>query len=213
MIKEFKERKQKEEERLNELSKQLDKVKETQQVVKELIGRCNKLEEKSIVYEKRLEGVEKGLTGTEKKLEGHDTSRVLGVIIIVIIVFVVILLYNNEYDKMQKEIHELQKEVHVLQETVDSLPVNTCAQNNLNAIEIFVNAVFPMKEKEMYDKNGNTFYYDPDCKYAISNPIFCDWREIGGEDSKGNAVKIYRLTNGDFAYIPSNFNVDISRLN
>lgn len=206
MLREIKERKQKEEKLFKKLSKRLGEVEKTQQDIEELIEEYNKLEEKNEIVKKRLQEVEKGL-------EGHDISRIFFVVIMIAIVIAAIYVHNTDYDRLQEQIHALQRENQALQETVDAISVNVGAKNGLNATEVFVDTVLPMKEREMYDKNGNTFYYDPDCKYAITNPIFCDWDSLRGEDSKGNKLTIYRLTNGDFAYIPSNFNVDIVNLN
>lgn len=210
MLREIKQRKQKEEKRLNELSKRLVEVEETQEAAED---RLQSLEKGLTDTKKRLTDVEGRLTATENRLGGHDTSRIWSVIIIIVILIGSAIIYNTDSDRQEEKIHALQEQINELRETVDSLPANIGAQNNLNATEIFVDAALPMEKWELYDENGNTFYYDPDCKYAISNPIFCNWSWTIGEDSKGNSVRIYRLTNGDFAYILSSFNVDLSNLN
>ena len=166
---------------------------------------------------------------TEQKNSMINITAIIAVFLVVIIIFGIsakmhtqnqindleeqIYLKQEKNGDLQNQILELQKEIEKMQEKVNTVSIIVGTQNNLNATEIFANAVLPMEEGKMYDENGNTFYYDPDCKETISEPIFCsDWRTYG-IDSKGNAIWIYRLTNGDFAYIPSNFNVDIVNLN
>lgn len=179
MLREIKERKKKEEELFKKLSKRLGEVKKTQQDIEELIEEYNKLEEKNEIVRKRLQEVEKGLDEAKNRLdeaknrlEGHDISRIFFVVIMIAIVIAAIYVHNTDYDRLQEQIHALQRENQALQETVDAISVNVGAKNGLNATEVFVDTVFPMKEREMYDKNGNTFYYDPDCKYAITIQYF-----------------------------------------
>ena len=106
-------------------------------------------------------------------------------------------------------IHSANKKIDTLQEEVQALQSTKVESTQLNATEEFINAIFPMGDRILYDINGNTFYSDPDCKYAITNPEFCSSRCKVGEDSLGNSICIYRLTNGSFAYIPSNFSVNL----
>lgn len=123
-------------------------------------------------------------------------AYVITVIIVLVLAFAIPYAIN-----VNQKIDALQEEVQTLQlQYVSTQP---------NVTEEFINAVFPMEDKTLYDRNGNTFYRDPDCKYAITNPEFCSYRCKSGENSLGNNIDIYRLTDGNFAYIPSNFSVNL----
>ena len=125
-----------------------------------------------------------------------------GVIAIVSMILCVVLFIMIH--RSNKEIDALQEEVQALQST----NVVSVVSTQPSATEEFVNAVFPVEDRIWYDRNGNTFYRDPDCKYAItSDPEFCSDDYFLGKDSSGNRIRVYRLTDGSFAYIPSNFSV------
>ena len=104
------------------------------------------------------------------------------------------------------------KEIDALQEEVKALQTINVVSMQPNATEAFINAIFPMEDHIWSDHNGNTFYSDPNCKYAITTaPEFCSNDYIFGEDSSGNSILVYRLKDGSFAYIPSNFRVNLWR--
>lgn len=124
-------------------------------------------------------------------------------IAVIVLVLAVAILYsmligaNKKIDVLQEKVQTLQSQ-HLI-DAVSTQP---------NATEEFINAVFPMDDQIWYDQNGNTFYRDTDCKHTITtDPEFCSKDHIWVEDSSGNNIKVYRLTDGSFAYIPSNFSV------
>ncbi len=130
-----------------------------------------------------------------------------GIAAIIVLVLAVAILYAMLIGA-NKKIDVLQEKVQALQST----NVVSVMSTQPNATEEFINAVFPVEDGIWYDYNGNTFYRDPDCKYAIiSDPEFCNHDYIFGEDSSGNRIEVYRLTDGSFAYIPSNFSVILWR--
>ncbi len=166
---------------------------------------------------------QKTIDSRVKNLEdGWGFLKWVVVILIIVVIVMGVQLYNEKIiiDGQQEEINAQQEEVNMLHEEIDAISVNVSAQTDSDAAATFIDAVLPRKDgewynkdDEWYDKNGNKFYYDPDCKYAISNPRFCTYDSVFGEDSKGNTIKVYRLANGDFAYIQSNFSVDLKRVN
>lgn len=79
----------------------------------------------------------------------------------------------------------------------------------------FLEAVLPMGNREMRDVSKNKYYYDRDCQYEIVNPVFStgDYDYVTGNDSEGNSVRIYRLTNGSFAYTRAEYSTEFENLN
>lgn len=109
--------------------------------------------------------------------------------------------------EVQDSIETVTEQITAYKEAVDTAPETGNA--NSDATAIFADSVLPMGNRKLYDENGNTFYSDPDCTYAITNPEFSTWSSMCGKDSKGTTVRILRLTDGDFAYIQANYNVDL----
>lgn len=88
-------------------------------------------------------------------------------------------------------------------------------KNNISEYEIIeavlvVDLIFPKGDgkKTYVDQNKNTFYEDPECANPIENPIFATRKSILAYDSAENEVDIYRLADGGFAFLQTNFNPD-----
>ena len=82
--------------------------------------------------------------------------------------------------------------------------------------EVFVNCIFSDNGNHYVDENNNTFYSDPDCTKEIPDDnlrfITHNIGYIQGEDSHGNSIHCYLLENREIAYIPSNKNVNLVRI-
>lgn len=170
--------------------------------IEELEEAVDFLDESFSDMETKMEKMEKMQNETCNTQQSRIDKLINLIAYVTTVIIVLVLAFAIPYAiNVNQKIDALQEEVQTLQlQYVSTQP---------NAAEEFINAVFPMEDRTLYDRNGNTFYRDPDCKYAITNPEFCSYRCKSGENSLGNNIDIYRLTDGNFAYIPSNFSVNL----
>lgn len=212
--KEKREESKKEELRLRELEEKLNSLSESINSMKEIGGGLidnNTCHVRMDGLKHEIEELNSRIRVSVSALETTETRLCW----IVFILFVAIIALGFISYKTDKTIQELKEEVNTLQNEVRELQLNTRIQSNPQCSQTvaatFIDTVLPMGSKKYHDEKGNTFYIDPDCKYPISNPEFCNFISIEGKDSSGNRLRIYRLTNGDFAYIPSSFSVNLLR--
>lgn len=192
--------------------------------IEELKEECNSLRASVTNMEERMQKRQQEIKDLYEKFDLQNSridkvAKMAGfcifIAVVSIVLSIVLFFILNEATKriydLQEEVTTLQEDDTTLQKEVATLKTTTIATTQPNTVEEFINAVLPMGKEEYYDKNGNTFYSDPDCKYAIIDPVFCSLHYVCGNDSYENIIRIYRLANGGFAYIPVNFYVYLDK--